>query len=243
MPQIMAHQFRTDQLTPKATMVVEGTLAFSRLVTRYEGDELAKRVASSRQAGQRYPTTEPYYTISLLDPQVVQLGTTPSVEEQYIAERFFTHRSGKNAGRTGFSFDAVATFPPSRYQFLGHSQIEAIEDDRELDSGLRVRLVLTVFHSEKNQANGVGLDAVLVMDKARFFEPQTIGSAVETLRGLGLTVIEPPAPVQTAAAPAQAAPEPVPAVQTADPWTVDLPAPAIPAQNTAPALARPSGWD
>ncbi|MDR0592588.1 MAG: hypothetical protein LBG60_04885 [Bifidobacteriaceae bacterium] len=226
----MAHQFKSDQLTPKATMVVEGVLAFSRLVTRYEGEDLAKRVASNRQAGQRYPTTEPYYTISVLDPKVVQLGAVPSLEEQYIAERFFAHKTGKNAGRTGFSFDAVANFPPSRYQFLGHSQFAPIEDDRELDSGLRVRLVFTVFYSEKNQSNGVGLDAVLVMDQAKFFEPQTIGSAVETLRGLGLTVVEP--------APAEPAPEPAPSA-LGDPWGDG----ATPAAPTAPATAASSGWD
>jgi hypothetical protein len=218
-----------------------------------------------------YPTIEPYYTVSLLDPVVVPTHSAPSLEDQYIAERFYTHKSGKNAGRTGFAFDSKSPFPPARFQFLGHSQVAPIEDDRELAPGLRVRLLFTVFHSDAYNKPGVGLDAVLVKDQAKFIDPANTGAA-ETLRRLGFTVVE-PTPAGAAPAIAQApepaswlaaqvaqapaiAPAPAPAIAQAPApasWlaaqVAQAPAPAAndaqapaPAANDAPAFVA-SGWD
>jgi hypothetical protein len=238
----MAHTINAEQLTPKATIVVEGTLSYSRLVTRFEGDELAQQVAADRKAGRNYPTTEPYFTVSLLDPMVVPTQSAPSLEDQYMAERFFTHKSGKNAGRTGFNFDSKSPFPPARFQFLGHSQVAPIEDERELAPGVRVRLLFKVFYSDSYNKPGVGLDAVLVKDRAQFVDPQATNAAAETLRAMGFTIVgaqtdEPVAPVSAPVPPLAIAP----AIAQADPWgNVGS---TTPAANVTPATVGASGWD
>ncbi len=226
-----------SQLRPNEIIVVRGKVSFSRLARVIEGEALAERIKNSKS---QYPTTVPHTTISLSDAQVIPANpAAPTPEEIYVSEKFYTIKSGDNAGKIGFGLDNKGTFLPIVLEQDPDNpgQYRQLVLPQDLATGVDVTLVLNVFASGYSN-KGIGIQQVVLNEPVRYY-----ASGIDTnqLAARGIVVNGPIAPVASADSPAAQAP-----TAPADASTVingdGLPMPGVltaPAQPVAPA-AQPA---
>ena len=95
-----------ETIRPNQTVLVRGTVTFCRVASLITGDELNRRIAQQKQRGSLYVTDKEHTTIDILDPKVLAADPqNPTLEERYVAEKFYDRKSGKNAGHKGFNID------------------------------------------------------------------------------------------------------------------------------------------
>lgn len=191
-----------SQLRPNEIIVVRGKVSFSRLARVIEGEALAERIKNSKS---QYPTTVPHTTISLFDAQVIPANpAAPTPEEIYVSEKFYTIKSGDNAGKTGFGLDNKGTFLPIVLEQDPDNpgQYRQLVLPQDLATGVDVTLVLNVFASGYSN-KGIGIQQVVLNEPVRYY-----ASGIDTnqLAARGIIVNGPIAPVASADSPAAQAP-------------------------------------
>lgn len=246
---IPQNKIPAERLKEGTTVLVRGRVTFSRLTRHIEGAELARRVAEAKAAGALYPTSRPHTTISLVDPQVIQLGDQPTLEEQFAAQKIYTLKKGENAGRRGFSIDSTSTNLPLVFAPNAEGKHEQLVLENDLASGMDVTLVINVFKPQDYEKRGLGLNQVVLNEPVRYY--QGAGVTNDALAALGITITGPvnrvPAPSagDTASEIPTVADEsglPMPGLTPSAP--VQTQAPVAPAQPQAPAApVQPQAMD
>lgn len=168
----MANPISTNQLTPGESLMIRGRLQYSRLTSKIEGEELARR-----NQGQRYPITTPYTTATICDAQIIAKDPShPSLFEQWAQNRLYT---SKAEGATGYAFSANNKGNSLPWIGVEESKgtVHQVYPEGELAKDLQVTLVLSVFKTSQN--NGVGLDGVIVHEPLRLFSPNDAASVLK----------------------------------------------------------------
>ena len=191
MATIPAERLREDQ-----TVIVRGHISYSRLAKLIDGAELVRSIESARKRGSLYPTDKPHTTISLVDARVVPLTPgSPTLEEQYTAEKLYQVKSGDNAGKTGFSIDDKSPNLPPVFEPIpaeeqdGAGSHRQVILEQDLDSGLDVTLVLRTFQSGSYTKKGLGIQQVILNEPLRYYNSASIDTAA--LSALGITIAGP----------------------------------------------------
>ena len=92
----MKRTISTNQLTPGTIFMVKGNLSFSRLISRIDGEELARDI-ERRKANKGIPIETPYTTATITNATVVYKDPqNPTNEERYAEESIY---AGKADGR------------------------------------------------------------------------------------------------------------------------------------------------
>lgn len=175
-----------ERLQEGSIILIRGKLAFSRLARFVDGQALVDSIARQRAQGRMYPTTSPYTTVNLLDPQVMAVvpnALTP--EETFINESIYTSKSGDNAGHLGYSIDSTGTSLPQVLVRNEDGTYAQVALDNDLATGLDVTLVLNVFKPRAYEKRGIGLSQVLVNEPLRYYSG---GVTETTLAARGIIV-------------------------------------------------------
>ena len=208
---------QNNQLQAGTTFAVRGKLAYSRIVSKIEGEELERDIQRRKMKGW-IPIERPYTTVTVNSAAVIYKDpNVKTPEEIYAEESFYTSQAQKAQG-----FSYTTNNKGNNLPWIGQmksdnsSQVDQIYPEGELASGLDVTLIMRVFQGKPNK--GVALDGVIVNEPIRYFNNAQAGFGVDSL---GLTF-------NHAAAPAPTMP-----AQKATPRTTPEAAPFAPAQPVA----------
>lgn len=170
MPNPKFRRIRAVELSPGEKVLVRGNVAYSRIASHIDGEELARDMERRRRAG-RPVIEKPYVTLSLSDARIVpkdpktahglaDMAGGMTLEEAYVEQNFY--RSMKST-RPGMNFTAISRsqslpwlgelVPPNVIHKDGPAK-------HELKPGTDVTAVMIIFQSRFG--NGVGLDGVIV---------------------------------------------------------------------------------
>ena len=202
-------------------LTIAGTLGRSQLRTKY--DSMADPTA-------KFKDSAPYYIANIINPMIIPGSCKDAnnqndpLAEQYIQSRFKTVIDGDGNQTTRFygksksnypiriSYDTriqgVETFPALSVE--DHNTTYGADLEKELASGLKVEMIITIFNSKKATGGflGCGFESILLQEPIKFYQPS--GGLDQYLASQGIQQSAPaPAPqsaptVQTQAAPAQA---------------------------------------
>ena len=232
-----------ERLRENETLYMKGNLAYSRLSAQIKGAELERRVAQAKARGQRYPTAKPHTTISIINPVVLPADpNNPTLEEQYLAEKIFTLKSGDNAGKKSFSVDNISNSLPQVFAPNAEGKHEQVMLTGDLDSGLEVILAIRTFKSPQYEKRGLSLDKVFVQEPLRYYQSAG-GIDTAALAALGITIEGPVTRVSTADAPEVVNTQPDPDQEPVAELPRPQAEPAPVAQQPAQAQASDDGLD
>ena len=248
---------KTHQLTEGQTIVIRGTLEYSRLMSLISGDELQRSIAQQRQMGVTYPTTKDHTRVVLRDAQVLYADpNNPTAEEQYASQKLYQSKKNPEKGMM-YSHDNKSPFLPpiwipSNPANLSEGYVQLTDPEGELDNGLNVSVVLETFKYGDNPNVGMGLTSVVVNEEPRYYTNNRVDR--DKLAALGIVFNSNPVTPSYNVAPqaeAQQTDQPAPAYTD----NQGLPTPGIgngpsaqapaqqaqpqPQQNQAPAQAAP----
>jgi len=204
------------------TINIRGKVAFSRIASRIEGQELATQNMQAAAKG-RIQHAKPYIFITINNPVILDNGKLPEQVKNCIQERFFARQDGTVC----FTQESKSPFLPTVVYSgeAGELKGQGIADkdnplQAELARDLDVTLGVNLY--SKNGFSGLGLNYVLINEPIRYYSNSALAS---TLEAQGITYT----PVQPTAAPAQQAPA-APVAPQAPVYT----APQAPAAPQAP---------
>ena len=165
---------KAHQLTEGQTVVIRGTLEYSRLMSLISGDELQRSIAQQRQMGVTYPTTKEHTRVVLRDAQVLYADpNNPTAEEQYASQKLYQSKKNPEKGMM-YSHDNKSPFLPpiwipSNPANLSEGYVQLTDPEGELDNGLNVSVVLETFKYGDNPNVGLGLTSVIVNEEPRYY--------------------------------------------------------------------------
>lgn len=166
------YQFSNNQLTANAKIYVEGTVSFSHISKHIEGEALQKDKARKIQMGMS-PIDKPYTTISIKDAKIhPQNPAQLTLEEQFIQERFYLKTDAvTNQQYYGYTVNNKSPYLPtvSQYHPDKNTASQVDIDGKELATGLKVILCLSVFQSKNFSNKGIGLDNIIVMEPIQYY--------------------------------------------------------------------------
>lgn len=139
-------------------IIIEGTVAFSEIATRVEGERLARKIERQEKQGFKYPETRPHYALSIVDVAIdPQSQGTPLA--QYYGEQVYTNKDGKLA----LSLVTTSNFPPRIYHEQEDGTAVQIEElPAELAVGQKVKVLIQTFASKKFSNMGSSFNALLL---------------------------------------------------------------------------------
>ena len=186
------YKIQANQLTVNAKIYVEGITTYSRLAKRIEGEELEKDKKRKQQRGMVI-IDKPYTTISIEDAKIrPQNPAALSLEEQYVQERFYMKSKIDAATNTPvgntyvYNINNKSPFLPPVSQFDPTTKIaqQVNLNGKELATGLKVLLCLSVYQSKTWGGKGISLDGVIVMEPIRYYT-----SSAQDYSALGITYV------------------------------------------------------
>lgn len=185
-----ANTIPSSKLTPGAFIIVEGEVEYSRLTRFLTEDELRQDQMNRRNRGM-IAIDKNYLTITINNARIVpsQANGQLTLEEQYIAERFYT--SQRTPG-IHYSVISKSNIFPRFLQVkinedgsIDKTHLEEKGANGELAQGLKVALMLRVFKPQNFSNRGIALDAVIAQEPIRYYQS---GGAVKHLAAMGITV-------------------------------------------------------
>ena len=186
------YKIQANQLTVNAKIYVEGITTYSRLAKRIEGEELEKDKKRKQQRGMVI-IDKPYTTISIEDAKIrPQNPAALSLEEQYVQERFYMKSKIDAATNTPvgntyvYNINNKSPFLPPVSQFDPTTKVaqQVNSNGKELATGLKVLLCLSVYQSKTWGGKGISLDGVIVMEPIRYYT-----SSAQDYSALGITYV------------------------------------------------------
>lgn len=167
----------TNQLTPNDTVMIRGKVAFSRIASLIDGEELQRSIERAQKRGQKFFKERPYYTLSIYDAGVIfDDPANKTLFETYAQESLYT---STNPEKPGWHFQIEGTgILPEVAQFNPETgEAHQILLEGELDNELDVTLILRVFATKMN--NGVALSGVIVNEPIRYYNQSRLSRALE----------------------------------------------------------------
>ena len=151
------------------TINIRGKVAFSRIATRVEGQELILRQQQDTARG-LIPHTKPFITITINNPMILNTNL-PAEVVNVIQERFYTRQDGT----ISFAQESKAPFMPTvAYSAEAGDDLKGvgIADDKvhlpaELANGLDVTLGIQLY--SKNAFTGLGLNYILINEPIKYY--------------------------------------------------------------------------
>lgn len=139
-------------------IILEGKVAFSEVAQRVEGERLERKIKRQESQGFKYPTTDPHYSLSLVDVGIgADFQGTPLA--QYYGEKVYENKDGKLA----LTLETKSKFPPRFYHEQEDGTAVEIEElPAELGVGQEVKVLIKTFGSKKFSNMGSSFDAVLI---------------------------------------------------------------------------------
>ena len=140
-------------------IIIEGTVAFSEVATRVEGDRLARKIERQEKQGFKYPETRPHYALSLVDVAIDPQSQGTPLAIYYGDERAYTNKDGKLA----MTLETTSNFPPRIYHEQEDGTAVQIEElPAELAVGQKVKVLIQTFASKKFANMGSSFNALLL---------------------------------------------------------------------------------
>lgn len=240
-----------ERLKEGSKIFVRGKILFSRLAKLIEGPALQRSIEQARKRGALYPIDVPHTTITLIDPQVLPQGDTPTVEEQFIQERFYDIKSGDNVGHKAFNLNDRSGMLPIVFEPIPADEQDGTGSHRQviltsdLDTDLDVTLMVDVFKPKNYEKRGIGIGSVILNEPIRYY-----GSNINNnvLSKFGITLSGPVRRVNVDEARANVADTPdesennapqgttLPSVTTDDGYVLPAPTPMVPAPVAQPVV-------
>ena len=211
------NKIRFNDVPPRLTALVKGTVAYSHIRSLISGEALAKKIAEAKARSNRAkPKEVPHFSITLSNPSIlVQDPKAPNMLEVAISQRFYTTKNGVHS--VGFDIAGQYCWPIAVKDPVT-GQYNEIEPEGELAQGLEVILVMNSYSS--SHGNGVGVNKVLVPGEIRYYRSNGINDYLTQLGFPQGTTIERQLPNPN-----------VPAQQTTTDDTEDLTLQAPPIQQ------------
>lgn len=238
-------------IRPNTHVLVEGTIDFSRIFSRVEGEELAERLAKFGQG-----TQKPHTFVDLSDITVVPSSGIPgdfNDEEAFVYHsKGFDRPKHPEKKRCLHAENLSASLPQVlvRSEDGKHTPVTNLTGD--LASGTRVRVVVRTYHVKSRNLDAISLEAILLDTPT---VPYRAGNRLtsDSLAAFGIVIADAPvaAPQEqapqapqanTAAAPAAPVAQEAPVTAPVDNSIPPAPQPASPSIPSTP-KASPFGGD
>lgn len=181
------YQINVNQLQAGAKVYIEGEVSFSRIARHVEGEELMKDSQRRKSRGMS-PIDKPYTSITIQNARIrPQNPSQLSLAEMYVQERFYTSSSDTHDEAHKIKYYAPinkSPFLPNVSQFnpADNTASQVDLDGKELATGLKVILCMSVYQSKSYQNKGIGLDGIIVMEPIRYYTNNN-----QDLSALGIT--------------------------------------------------------
>lgn len=171
-------RIKFNDVPPRLTALVKGTVAYSHIRSLISGEALAKKIAEAKARSNRAkPKEVPHFSITLSNPSIlVQDPTAPNMLEVAISQRFYTTKNGIHS--VGFDIAGQYCWPIAVKDPIT-GQYNEIEPEGELAQGLEVILVMNSYSS--SHGNGVGVNKVLVPGEIRYYRSNGINDYLTQL--------------------------------------------------------------
>lgn len=160
-----------NDIRPNKYVLVRGTLVYSRIASRVEGEELANIQRERQQQGRPAPQ-RPYTYVTIVDPQIVKpkAGVPKTTEELFVeSSKFYTAKTGKYKDHVCFAPLNNGNYLPSLYR-KGNAangeepkQFYKVTAEGEIAPGTPVLILMRSFAGQMNH-NGIAMNAVMVLD-------------------------------------------------------------------------------
>lgn len=172
------NRIKFNDVPPRLTALVKGTVAYSHIRSLISGEALAKKIAEAKARSNRAkPKEVPHFSITLSNPSIlVQDPTAPNMLEVAISQRFYTTKNGVHS--VGFDIAGQYCWPIAVKDPVT-GQYNEIEPEGELAQGLEVILVMNSYSS--SHGNGVGVNKVLVPGEIRYYRSNGINDYLTQL--------------------------------------------------------------
>lgn len=172
------NKIRFNDVPPRLTALVKGTVAYSHIRSLISGEALAKKIAEAKAKSNRAkPKEVPHFSITLSNPSIlVQDPKAPNMLEVAISQRFYTTKNGVHS--VGFDIAGQYCWPIAVKDPVT-GQYNEIEPEGELAQGLEVILVMNSYSS--SHGNGVGVNKVLVPGEIRYYISNSINDYLTQL--------------------------------------------------------------
>ena len=160
------NRIKFNDIPPRLTALVKGTVAYSHIRSLISGEALAKKIAEAKARSNRAkPKEVPHFSITLNNPSIlVQDPTAPNMLEVAISQRFYTTKNGVHS----VGFDIAGRYCwPIAVKDPATGQYNEIEPEGELAQGLEIILVMNSYSS--SHGNGVGVNKVLVPGEIKYY--------------------------------------------------------------------------
>lgn len=172
------NRIKFNDVPPRLTALVKGTVAYSHIRSLISGEALAKKIAEAKARNNRAkPKEVPHFSITLSNPSIlVQDPKAPNMLEVAISQRFYTTKNGVHS--VGFDIAGQYCWPIAVKDPVT-GQYNEIEPEGELAQGLEVILVMNSYSS--SHGNGVGVNKVLVPGEIRYYRSNGINDYLAQL--------------------------------------------------------------
>ena len=164
-------KIKLSNIPPGTVGLVRGRVTFSRIANLVEGQKLeeANQRAVSRGG---FPAQRPYTSITIENPEF----TCDHPDMKALLEQKCYRRKADNT----LCFEARSPVVPS----IGHldqttGRAQELMLERELDKGVEVQLLMSVYYSKRNNKNGLGLNNVTILDpEIRYWGNQSVEAGI-----------------------------------------------------------------
>lgn len=172
------NRIRFNDVPPRLTALVKGTVAYSHIRSLISGEALAKKIAEAKARSNRAkPKEVPHFSITLSNPSIlVQDPKAPNMLEVAISQRFYTTKNGVHS--VGFDIAGQYCWPIAVKDPIT-GQYNEIEPEGELAQGLEIILVMNSYSS--SHGNGVGVNKVLVPGEIKYYRSNGINDYLAQL--------------------------------------------------------------
>lgn len=184
-------KINTNDIPTPATVVVRGTLTYSRLHKQLDGKDLEDYIEDRKKTKRPY-VDKPFTTATIVDPRIEfsnPAGETDpnarTIAEQYIIQKMYQSKNSKNyAGRWLLEMNNTGNFVPRIFVETPKGSKNLVETKLtgRVQNNLDVSLVIRIYAAEPN--NGVTLDSVIFHDPIKYYDNATV------LNQFGYTITE-----------------------------------------------------
>lgn len=181
------YQISADQISAGKTILVRGTLRYSRLTKLIDGEELAQK-----NARRTYPINQPHTSVTLDNPQVLPFDQTNgqlTLEERFVQERFRVSTYTETKGITQYWLDSKSRNLPIIGIPNEDGQLVPDTSGQELAPGLDVTLVLQTYKPQNYAQHGLRIEQVIVNEPVRYYGQNV---STEDLAARGIVWAETP---------------------------------------------------
>lgn len=235
----MAYTVKAQQLTVGEEAVIKGTLGFSRWLTQLlDGEDLQKSIAAEKQRGSQYPNMNVRCEAELLNPEVILKDAQPNGTEKYVHERIFAKKDGTSC----FRLERNKTLPKFGIRHQDGTIEEFNPEGKHFGEGNVVTAYYKVYQPKNFANKGVGLQAIVFENEPIYYQGAGLPGGEWTRLPKEETAAAPAQTAPQAAAPAPATPA-APQSAPADPWATQAAAPAAAPSNDGFAPAADSPWN